>query len=100
MIRTDGSRYLGGAIGTQEFKNKHVNEKIDELLPQLETLNDIAQSEPQCAYAVLAHSLQQSYAYIQRSTEVDPSLYERLEKAIQTVLATIVGYFIPHTCGA
>ncbi len=67
-------------------------EQLDKLIEQLNTLNDIAQEEPQCAYATLVFSLQHKYTFLQRAIKVDPDIYKPLEEALRTLLSTIVGW--------
>ena len=53
QISTDGCEYLGGAIGTDAFVRKSVEEKIALWKEEIECLTNIAGSYPWEAYAAL-----------------------------------------------
>ena len=50
-ITDSGRKYLGSFIGTEEGKEKYVEEKIEEWATDIEELSEIASREPQVAYA-------------------------------------------------
>ena len=50
-INTEGQRHLGAVIGSETFKEKYVQEKIDEWIKELGVLYKIAWCEPQVAYS-------------------------------------------------
>ena len=54
QICTDGGKYLGGAIGNEEFVCIFLQSKVDEWR-EVEMLVNIAQTQPQAAYAAFAH---------------------------------------------
>ena len=53
-ITVEGRRYLGGTIGSEEFKKEYAEQKILELINQLEKLSEIAMYEPQAAYSAFS----------------------------------------------
>ena len=56
QITIEGRKHLGAVIGSQEFKNKYVPEKIDEWKNLLLTLSIIVKTEPHMAYSLFAQS--------------------------------------------
>ena len=50
-ITTQGRPYLGTALGSQEFMETYVSDKVQEWNNQLLLLAEIARSEPHAAYA-------------------------------------------------
>ena len=52
-ITTDGKRHLGAAIGSEEFKDEYINNKVNEWCKQVKGLANIAKSQPHAAYAAL-----------------------------------------------
>ena len=48
-ITTEGQRHLGAVIGSETFKQKYVQEKIDQWIKELRVLCKIAWCEPQAA---------------------------------------------------
>ena len=48
-ITTDGQRHLGAAIGTANFKQNYMKEKISQWIQQLCILSKIACYKPQAA---------------------------------------------------
>jgi hypothetical protein len=49
-ISTDGHKYLGGHIGSEQGKNEYVQSLLESWSNQLRVLSDIAKYEPQAAY--------------------------------------------------
>ena len=50
QITTEGQRYLGAIIGSEEYKKTYVTALVDDRKQQLKTLAKIAETEPQAAY--------------------------------------------------
>ena len=50
-ITTEGHKYLGSFIGTEDGKKKFVADQIKEWSKDIDALAEIAKSEPQLAYA-------------------------------------------------
>ena len=62
-ITTDGKKYLGGFIGTNESRDVYSKELVDKWVEQLCTLSNIAKSEPQAAYAAFVSGFQHKLTY-------------------------------------
>ena len=53
----EGRPYLGAGIGSRRYIEKYVSTKVSEWSSCVETLSDIAKSQPQAAYSALTHGL-------------------------------------------
>ena len=52
-ITSTGQRHLGAVIGSLNYKNEFVNEKIDSMVNQLRLLSKIAEIEPHTMHSLL-----------------------------------------------
>ena len=50
-ITLAGKRHLGAAIGTNEFKNEYIDDKVRKWVSNIENLAKIAEAQPHAAYA-------------------------------------------------
>ena len=78
----DGHRYLGGFIGTEESKARWLKPKIQHWTRGVELLAKVAKRHPQTAYAGLTRSFQHEWAFVQRTTPIEGSEFDPVEKAI------------------
>ncbi len=56
-ITTDGRPHLGAALGTPDYVSRYVQSKVDQWAKELNTLVDIALTQPHAAYSALTHGL-------------------------------------------
>ena len=66
QITMEGRKHLGAAIGTDEFKNSYVAEKIDNWKKLLTTLSKIAKTEPHTGFPTkkcALNSLRSQFGY-------------------------------------
>ena len=75
-ITTEGRKYLGGYVGTKEGSENYVKELCDDWVSQLETLAEIARSEPQAAYSGFTAGFKHKLTYFIRTI---PDLTEILK---------------------
>ena len=66
-ITTEGRKYLGGFVGTEEGAYRYVNDLVQEWLSELEILTSIAKSEPQAAYAAFTGGFKHKVTYFMRT---------------------------------
>ena len=66
-ITTTGKRHLGAALGSQEFKNSYIDEKVSDWCKRLLNLSEIAKSQPHAAYTAFIHGEQHRYTYFMRT---------------------------------
>ena len=50
QITTQGKRHLDAALGTSQFRDEYIMEKINKWVEDLYVLSEIAKIEPQAAY--------------------------------------------------
>ena len=93
MIRSDGCRYLGGALGGQDFCHSFMSSLVDKWCAQLGTLAEMAQTQPQAAYAAFTKGLSTRWKYHIRSTQCPPDTFRVLDDIINT---SLLPAFIGH----
>ena len=50
QITTQGQRHLGAVLGSEEYKQEYVREKIDGWIEEIIKLGEVARIEPHVAY--------------------------------------------------
>jgi len=92
QFRTDGSRYLGAALGTSEFKLEYAKTKVAKWIKDIEILSSIAVEEPQLALAAFTKGICHRWSFLQRTMGGVSSLFAPLEDCIRhKLLPAIVG---------
>ena len=66
-ITVEGKRHLGAALGSEEFKQEYIDEKVQDWCKNIEMLAKIAESQPQAAYSAFIHGEQHKYTYFLRT---------------------------------
>ena len=91
-IETEGTRHLGGALGTSAFMEAYAKEKIKKFAQEVETLSHYAETQPQAAHAAFVHGLQGKWNFAQRVLPNTAHLYQPLEEKIRlSLLPAITG---------
>jgi len=54
---TEGTRYLGAAIGKARFLQSFVRDRVDAWVCEIKALSKIALDQPQAAYAAFTHGV-------------------------------------------
>ena len=67
-VTSNGQRYLGSFIGTEDGKREFMKKKVLEWCKDLRHLSDIAVREPQAAYAAFVYDLSKRWSYVCRTT--------------------------------
>ena len=62
-ITTEGRKYLGGCVGTEEGREKCTDSLCKEWIAELEELSKIAQFEPQAAYSAFTVGFKHKLTY-------------------------------------
>ena len=91
-ITSDGMRHLGAAIGSKDFKDSYVLQKIQEWIDSVERLAKIAVTEPQTAFSAFIERLQSRWVFMVRTIP-------DLAKAMQPLEDAIRQKFIPALLG-
>jgi hypothetical protein len=58
-VTINGQRHLGAVVGTSEFKQEYINDKVSKWIKDVEELAEIAKDEPQLAYSAFVKGLSQ-----------------------------------------
>ena len=85
-ITLEGSRYLGGAIGSESFKEVYVKKKADEWINDIEQISEIAKIEPQIAYCGYMSGISKRWLFTMRTIPDISLLFKPLEEKIQECL--------------
>ena len=90
-VITEGTRHLGAAVGTTEFKRSYIAKKVDNWISALKRLTLIAASEPHAAYSAFTQCLQGQWTFVCRSMPCASELFQPLEDTIRsTFLPTLL----------
>ena len=68
-ITTEGRKYLGGFVGTNEGRENYVNGLVEDWISQIEVLSEIAKCEPQAAYSAFTAGFKHKLTYFIRTTK-------------------------------
>ena len=82
QITTQGRRYLGAAIGSADFVQSFVNDKVKEWSDKLSRLSEIGLTQPHAAYSALTHGLLGRWTFLSRTLPGISELLSPLEKSI------------------
>ena len=82
----EGKRHLGAAIGSEEYKNNYMKEKIEEWRKEITELSKIAQSQPQAAFAGFIFGEQHKFTYFLRTLKGMEEHLKPLDEAINNEL--------------
>ena len=92
QITCRGQRHLGAIVGTQEYKEEYIREKVGEWKEDVKTLASIAKTEPQGAYSAMVFAIQHRWKFIQRTVPEISEFFEELEYEIHhTLLPALIG---------
>lgn len=90
VITKEGQRHLGAVIGTNDFKEKYVGEKVGEWVKEVDALTNIARTEPHAAYSAYTHGLQHRWRYVMRTIPGIGPLLRPLEASIRNSFIPIL----------
>ena len=85
-IRCDGCRYLGGAVGGDEFCQAFMTSLADKWSRDLRTRSEMTRTQPHAAYSDFTKGLSSRWKYHIRSTECSPETFATLDDLINTGL--------------
>ena len=92
QINADGSRHLGGALGTRAFVERYVEEKVQRFCTQLDIISNMAETEPQAAYGAYVYGLKAKWTFLQRTVPGTDHLFAQLEERLRdTFLPKVTG---------
>lgn len=97
-ISTNGQKYLGSPIGTDQFVESFVSDKVDRWTKELLELVDISKREPQLAYAAYIYGLSKRWLFLMRTTPNISNYIQPLESCITLhFIPTLIDRFQPST---
>ena len=85
-ITTSGKRHLGAALGSVDFKEEYIKEKVAKWCSEIKNLADIANSQPHAAYSAYTHGQQHKYRYFLRTISNIQEHLKPLDEAINNIL--------------
>ena len=91
-ITAEGRRHLGAAIGTHDFVERYIQQKVSAWIHEVDRLSSIAITQPHTAYAAFSHGLSSKWTYLARTIPDCEDLFKPLEEAIrQRLLPSLTG---------
>ncbi len=91
-ITTEGERHMGAVIGSHDFKEQYVTNKINKWVNDIEELTIIAKEEPQAVYSCYVKAVSHRWNYVQRTIPNIEHLFAPLEDAIrEKLIPALVG---------
>ena len=91
-ITKEGERHMGAVVGSEEFKESYVKEKIEKWIVDVEELARIAKDEPQAVYSSFTKAISHRWTYVQRTVPDIQHLFIPLEEAIrEKLIPAIIG---------
>ena len=91
-ITTQGRPYLGAPQGSTEYIESFVSDKVNCWIEMIESLSEIAKSQPHAALAAYIHGLVHKFSFLFRTTPNIEQFLRPLEECIRAK-------FIPSVCG-
>ena len=85
-ITSEGERHMGAVIGSKEFKEQYVSNKVQKWVEDIEELSKIAKDEPQLVYSSFTKAICHRWTYVQRTIPDIEQLFQPLEDAIRSKL--------------
>ena len=92
-ITTDGQRHLGAVIGTANFKQNYMKEKINQWIQELRILSKIAWHKPQAAYSCFITVFKHKPTYFMRTTPNIGKELKQLDEVVKTELIPVMVTF-------
>ena len=85
-VTVQGQKHLGAAIGSREYLEEYVSEKVTNWINDIAKLAEFALSQPQACYAAYIFGLKHRWTYFLRTLPDIQDLLEPLEDAISHML--------------
>ena len=94
-VTVEGQKHLGAVIGSREYLEEYVSEKVTNWVSEITKLAEFALSQPQACYAAYTFGLKHRWTYFLRTLPDIQELLEPLENAISKVLIPAI---TEHRC--
>ena len=89
-ITTEGRKYLGAALGTKEFCDTFLKNKVENWTKEIERLSVIAKTQPHAAYSAFTHGVSSRWTNMARTNSNLAQFLQLLTKAIDSDLIPAV----------
>ena len=95
-ITGEGKRHLGAVIGSKDYKDIFCSEKISKSEEELETLVEIAKSQPKSAYIAFTKGYKNKFTYFMRTIDFFEDYLNPIDEVInEMLLPTLFGQTEP-----
>ena len=85
-ITTEGERHMGAVIGSHEFRETYVSNKVNKWVEDVTELSKLAKDEPQAVYSCYTKAISHRWTYVQRTIPDISHLFRPLEASIRDKL--------------
>ena len=85
-VTVEGQKHLGAVIGSRDFLENYVSDKVDNWVREVAQLAEFAQTQPQASYDAYTFGLKHRWTYFLRTLPDIQDLLEPLEEAIAQIL--------------
>ncbi len=85
-ITTHGRPHLGAPLGSMEFIDQFVTDKVHQWMQEIRILSDLADSQPHASHAAFTHGYVHNFSFLSRTTLSIESHLRPLETCIRTKL--------------
>ena len=93
VVTASGSRYLGGAIGTDDFCADYMAKKSVRWVEELQALAKMAHTQPHAAYTVFSKGMLGRWQYHLRAMAASPSCLQILDDTLdQQLIPALLGH--------
>ena len=95
-LSTEGCPYLGAIIGSRDYTQKYVEQKVDEWSAEVQHLTKIAESQPHPAYSALTHGLLNRWRFVARTIPDIKAAFQSLKDTICHFLFCLCFWVFHH----
>ena len=96
-IISQGRPHLGPPLGSQEFVDQFITEKVNQWKKELKLLVDIAKTQPHAAFAAFTHKYVHKFSYLCRTAPNAELSLQPLEDSIRfQLIPTLTGQSSPN----
>jgi hypothetical protein len=96
-ITSEGRPYLGAALGSQEYINQYVSDKVQKWNEELHILSEIATTQPHAAFAAFTHGFIHKFRFLCRVIPDIDHVLQPLEDCIRCRLIPAITGRDPQT---
>ena len=96
-VKTDGVTYLGGYIGSQQYRTDQLHSKLHQWQGHLAQCAKLAETQPRATYTTFVTAIQTKWLYLQRAMSSSPDDFEVLEGLVCEQLLTALTGHNPDT---